>query len=152
MVAGIQIRRATLNDADAISDVIIETVREINSKDYSSVVINEVTSNFTQSRIIEKMKIRQVFVATTQQKEIIGTASLENNMVRSVFVLPDWQRSNIGLMLMNCLEKIAKKQNIHCLTVSSSIAAENFYQKLGYKSLRNEYYGEERTIIMEKNI
>jgi len=118
---------------------------------YSAAVIDEVTSNFTPSRIIEKMKIRQVFVAT-QQKEIIGTASLENNMVRSVFVLPDRQRNNIGLMLMNCLEKIAKKQNIHLLTVSSSIAAENFYLKLGYKSLRNEYYGEERTIIMEKYI
>ena len=151
MVARIQIRRATFADVDAISHVIIQTVREINSKDYSAAVIDEVTGNFTPSRIIEKMKIRQVFVAT-QQKEIIGTASLENNMVRSVFVLPDRQRNNIGLMLMNCLEKIAKKQNIHCLTVSSSIAAENFYLKIGYKSLRNEYYGEERTIIMEKYI
>lgn len=151
MVARIQIRRATFADVDAISHLIIQTVREINAKDYSAAVIDEVTSNFTPNRIIEKMKIRQVFVAT-DGKEIIGTASLENNMVRSVFVLPDRQRNNIGLMLMNCLEKIAKKQNIHCLTVSSSIAAENFYLKIGYKSLRNEYYGEERTIIMEKYI
>lgn len=147
----VQIRRATLADADAISHVIIQTVREINAKDYSASVIDEVTSNFTPRRISEKMKIRQIFVAT-QQKEIIGTASLENSMIRSVFVLPDRQRNNIGLMLMNYLEKIAKKQNIHCLTVSSSIAAEDFYRKLGYKSLRNEYYGEERTIIMEKYI
>ena len=92
MVAKIQIRRATFADADAISHIITKTVREINAKDYSPAVIDEVTRNFTPDRVAEKIKIRQVFVAT-QQNEIIGTASLESNIVRSVFVLPGNQRN-----------------------------------------------------------
>ena len=55
-------------------------------------------------------------------------------------------------LLMNYLEEVARKENIFCLTVSSSITAEGFYRKLGYSVLRNEYYGEERTIIMEKKL
>ena len=53
---------------------------------------------------------------------------------------------------MNHLEEVARKQNIHCLSVSSSITAEGFYRRLGYNALRSEYYGEERTIIMQKII
>jgi len=149
--ASISIRSAVLSDAEAISRVIIQTVQEINAKDYSPAVIEEVINNFSPSRVVEQIKIRQVFVAT-QLNEIIGTASLEQNTVRSVFVLPSMQRKHIGLMLMQYLEKTARKQSIHCLIVPSSIAAENFYLKLGYKSLHDEYYGEERTIIMEKHI
>jgi len=63
-VVRVQIRRASLADAEVISQVIIKTVREINAKDYSVAVINEVTNNFTPSRVAEKMKIRQVLVAT----------------------------------------------------------------------------------------
>lgn len=151
MVTKIHVRCAMLGDSDAISRLIIQTLREVNAKDYSSSVINEVINNFSPSRVAEQMKVRKVFVAI-EQDEVIGTASLDNDIVRSVFVLPNKQKSNIGLMLMNYLEKIAKEQNIHCLTVPSSITAENFYRKLGYKSLRDEYYGEERTIIMEKHI
>ncbi len=151
MITKIYVRCAMLGDSDAISRVIIQTLQEVNAKDYSSSVINEVINNFSPSCVAEQMKVRKVFVAI-EQDEIIGTASLENNIVRSVFVLSNKQKSSIGLMLMNYLEKIAKEQNIHCLTVPSSITAENFYRKLGYKSLRDEYYGEERTIIMEKHI
>jgi len=73
-------------------------------------------------------------------------------MVRSVFVLPTKQGKNMGLLLMNHLEEVARKQNIHCLTVSSSVTAEGFYRKLGYNTLRSEYHGEERTIIMQKMV
>jgi len=72
--------------------------------------------------------------------------------VRTVFVLPNKQGKKAGSLLMHYLEEIARKESISSLTVSSSITAEGFYQKLGYSALRNEYYGEERTIIMEKKL
>lgn len=53
---------------------------------------------------------------------------------------------------MHYLEDVARKENISCLSVSSSITAEGFYRTLGYSAVRNEYYGEERTIIMEKKL
>jgi N-acetylglutamate synthase-like GNAT family acetyltransferase len=151
MLTDTLIRRAELNDAEAISHLIIQTLQKINSKDYSDAIIKEVIENFSPEQITKRMKQRQVFVIT-ELDCIIGTASLEGDVARSVFVLPRKQHKNIGLLLMCHLEKIAREQNIQSLTVPSSVTAEGFYRKLGYKALRNEYYGEERTIIMEKHL
>jgi N-acetylglutamate synthase-like GNAT family acetyltransferase len=151
MKANLCIRSATLADADAISHVIIQTLKEVNAKDYPDTVIKEVIKNFSKKQIAAKMKQRKVFVIV-EKEHIIGTASLEGNLIRTVFILPDKQGKNAGSLLMYYLEEVARKANIPCLTVSSSITAEGFYRKLGYRVLRNEYYGEERTIIMEKTI
>lgn len=77
-----------------------------------------------------------------EKEHIIGTASLEGSLVRTVFILPNKQGKNAGSLLMYYLEEMARKANIPCLTVSSSITAEGFYRKLGYRVLRNEYYGD----------
>lgn len=151
MIANLCIRRATLADAEAISHVIIQTLEEVNAKDYPTSVINSVIKNFSTEQIAEKMKQRKIFVIM-EKNYIIGTASLEGDLVRTVFVLPSKQGKKAGSLLMHYLEEVARKENISCLTVSSSITAEGFYQKLGYSALRIEYYGEERTIIMEKKI
>ncbi len=151
MTTNTLIRNAEPNDAEAISHLIIQTLTEVNSKDYSNVIIKRVIENFSPDQITKFMTQRQVFVIT-EMACIIGTASLEGNVIRSVFVLPSKQGKNIGCLLMYYLEKIAREQNIQSLTVPSSVTAEGFYRKLGYKALRNEYYGEERTIIMEKHL
>ena len=145
------IRRATLADAEAISHVIIQTLKEVSSKDYPDSVINEVIKSFSKEQMTVKMKQRKTIVIT-EKNHIIGTASLEGNLVRTVFVLPNKQGKKAGSLLMHYLEEMARKESISSLTVSSSITAEGFYQKLGYSALRNEYYGEERTIIMEKKL
>jgi len=41
-------------------------------------------------------------------------------------------------------------ENIPRLAVSSSVTAETFYARLGFRSVRDSYYGDERTIIMER--
>lgn len=145
------IRGALIGDVGAISHLIIQTLREINAKDYPTTVIEEVIKSFSPDQIVIRMKQRHVFVVIREEC-IIGTASLEDNVVRPVFILPNNQHQHIGSMLMSHLEKIAKELNIHILTVPSSITAKGFYRKLGYKVLRNEHYGEERTIIMEKHL
>ncbi|MBA2655991.1 MAG: GNAT family N-acetyltransferase [Tatlockia sp.] len=151
MTANVCIRSATLADADAISRMIIKVLKEVNATDYSDTVITAVISNFSKEQVAARMKQRKVFVIT-EQEYIIATGSLEGDMVRSVFVLPSKQGKNIGLLLMNHLEAVARKQNIRCLTVASSVTAEGFYSKLGYNALRSEYHGEERTVIMQKII
>jgi len=145
------IRAANIDDAEDISKLIIKTLQESNTKDYSTKTIQEVIENFSPTKIASRMVQRQIFIAI-ELNQIIGTASLEDNMIRSVFVLPNKQMKKVGLTLMSYLENIAKEQNIHHLTVSSSITAEAFYLKLGYLVIGEKFYGEERTIIMEKHI
>jgi hypothetical protein len=48
------------------------------------------------------------------------------------------------------IESTARERNIPRLAVSSSVTAETFYARLGFRSVRDSYYGDERTIIMER--
>ncbi|UZJ62788.1 GNAT family N-acetyltransferase [Pseudomonas sp. KU26590] len=145
------IRKATDNDATAISHVIVAALRESNSQDYSAAVIAQVELSFSPSAILRFMAQRQVYVASFGE-EIIATASLDQGTVRSVFVAPSHQGSGIGRALMAAIESAATTHGVSRLRVPSSITAEGFYRSLGYSPIRDEYHGEERTIIMEKSL
>lgn len=53
---------------------------------------------------------------------------------------------------MKEIENIAREIGLGSLTVPSSITAEAFYARLGFVAVRDSYYGEERTIIMERQL
>ena len=50
------------------------------------------------------------------------------------------------------IERIARTNSIAVLTVPSSITAEPFYAKIGFKAVGDSYYGDERTITMERTL
>ncbi|MEX6678029.1 GNAT family N-acetyltransferase [Pseudomonas sp. W2Oct36] len=145
------IRKATDNDATAISRVIVAALRESNRQDYSAAVIAQVTLSFSPPAILRLLVQRQVYVATLDE-EVIATASLDQATVRSVFVAPTHQGQGAGRALMAAVESAAISNGVSQLRVPSSITAEGFYQSLGYSTVRDEYHGEERTIIMEKSL
>ena len=147
----LSIRKATTADASEISNLIISSLRQTNTQDYSPDIIDRVVNNFTPEKVTELIKSRQVFIAS-QHNHIIGTVSLDSTNIRSLFVHPEKQHCGFGFALMQYIENIAKEHGIDCLSVPSSVTAEGFYKKLGYMTLRDEYYGTERTIIMEKRI
>lgn len=143
------IRKATDKDATAISRVIVAALRESNRQDYSAAVIAQVELSFSPSAILRLLAQRQVYVAT-HDEDIIATASLDQATVRSVFVAPACQGRGAGRALMAAVESAAAINGVSQLRVPSSITAEGFYRSLGYSTVRDEYHGEERTIIMEK--
>ena len=53
---------------------------------------------------------------------------------------------------MDAVENAANAQSESILGVQSSITAQLFYAKRGFKVVREAFYGEERTIIMSKDI
>ena len=59
---------------------------------------------------------------------IIGTASLQGSVVRTVFVDPDHQGKGIGARLMDVVESLARARSIATLSVPSSLTAQGFYE------------------------
>jgi N-acetylglutamate synthase-like GNAT family acetyltransferase len=147
----VDIRRAISSDADGISSMIVRALRETNNRDYPPHVIAAVAENFSPERVATLLTTRQVYVAVVDGA-IVGTASLDGGAIRSVYVDPVYQRRGIGTQLMDILENTAREQSIAAIGVPSSITAEGFYRKRGYVFVRDEFHGEERTIIMRKKI
>jgi hypothetical protein len=88
-------RPACEEDADEISAVILRTLRETNSKDYSIEIIERVEHSFSPSAVLQLIGKRTVFVAAIGGR-VVGTASLDGSVVRTVFVAPDVQARGIG--------------------------------------------------------
>jgi GNAT superfamily N-acetyltransferase len=67
-------------------------------------------------------------------------------------VAPDVQARGIGKLLMAELERTALQRSIPRLAVPSSVTAEAFYLRLGFRAVRDSYHGDERLIIMERSL
>jgi citrate lyase synthetase len=143
------IRIATREDAPAISKVIVNALRQSNAHDYSAEIIAQVERSFAPQAILDLLIQRQVFVATVRD-QVVATASLDRDVIRSVFVDPPHQGTGIRRQLMTMLLAVAVSNGITRLRVPSSITAEGFYASLGFSKVRDEFHGAERTIIMER--
>lgn len=141
------IRRATPGDAQAISKVVIAALRQSNARDYAPEVIARIELNFSPAAILKLMQQRQMYVAVHEQ-HVVGTASLDQAVVRSVFVSPQHQGRGIGQQLMARLKEAAIVAQVAELRVPASLTAESFYAQLGYAKVRDEFHGAERTVIM----
>ena len=145
------IRPARSDDAEGISRVIISALGETNAKDYSAAVIARVAQSFSPEAMSDLLARRLVFVAVDQDR-IVGTASLDDRVVRTVFIEPNRQGCGIGRALMAEVERAAIERGVAVLAVPSSVTAEAFYAKLGFSPVRESYHGEERTIVMERRL
>lgn len=144
-------RRAIQEDVSAISQVIVTALRQSNAQDYTPEIIEELEKNFSPEAIGKLLVQREVFVATVEG-EVVATASLDQDVVRSVFVDPRHQGRSLGKALIAMIESLALSAEVRVLRVPSSITAEGFYASLGFNKVRDEFHGAERTVIMEKRL
>lgn len=150
-LTNLEICSATASHAQGISAVIVESLRATNARDYPPDIIERVARNFSPARIQELLAKRDVIVALLSAR-VVGTASLDGDVVRTVFVAPDLQSRGVGRMLMHELERRARARGVAVLSVPSSITAERFYARLGFVAVRDSYHGAERTIIMARHL
>jgi N-acetylglutamate synthase-like GNAT family acetyltransferase len=111
----------------------------------------QIQRSFSPRHILSFLTQRQVYVASIDG-DVVATGSLDGGTVRSVFVDPTYQRMGVGHRLMAAIESTAAQSGLRLLRVPSSITAEGFYYSLGFLKVRDEFNGDERTIIMEKSL
>lgn len=143
------IRPAQAGDAADISRVIIRALRETNAKDYTPDINARVELSFSSAAVERLIDQREVFVAEMDNR-VVGTASLDGHALRTMFVLPDVQGRDIGRLLVQRIERVARERQLAILTVPATVTAEAFYARLGFTAVREAYHGEERTIVMER--
>jgi N-acetylglutamate synthase-like GNAT family acetyltransferase len=150
MTTEIEIRRATAGDAEAVYEIVLRALRETNARDYPASVIDRLVLRLPEG-VASKLEEWHAYVAVVDGR-IVGTGSLNGKTVRAVFVHPDYQARGIGTKLMDAVENAANVQSINTLSVQSSITAQPLYAKRGFRVVRQAFYGEERTIVMSKDI
>ena len=119
-------------DAQELSELIMDTLRKINSKDYDSKVIEALVPRNSPRMIIEKSKQRIILVAEINNA-IVGTVGLDDNQIRSLFVRYDMLKRGIGKKLIREVEEISGSKNMKRVFAHSSITAKKFQPNLLFK-------------------
>lgn len=149
-VRKITIRKFRPQDGEAVSNIIRDNLIKINSKDYSQSVIDYMCELYTPTYLRQISNKRKIYVAINNEV-VVGTASIDNDTIYTVFVDTQYHRKGIAKKLINLFEEIVDNNGIRLLKVQASITSQKFYEKLGYSKVGEEesdQYG--KSIIMEK--
>ncbi|WP_288371793.1 GNAT family N-acetyltransferase [uncultured Algoriphagus sp.] len=147
-----EIRRFREADSHRASEIIWKALEINNSKDYGADVLSSMKKEYSPDHICILSR-RRIFLVLESENRILGIGGLENDFICSVFVDPDEQGKGIGNMIMKELESLAKKNNHKSVFLHSSLTAESFYLKNGYKPQKRivvPVSGE--NILMEKEL
>lgn len=121
-------------DAEAVSTVIRKTMAISNANDYPEEVLDPLRAYFTPEKVGILAKERICLVASVKGA-IVGTVSLDQGEVATMFVSPEYQNQGIGTSLFQSLEAFARREGVTELRVPSSVTGEKFYQSLGFQAL-----------------
>ncbi len=128
----LSIRIFKAEDASQVSEVIRTTMMQTNINDYPLSILKPLHDYFTPTKVKILASERYCLVVEENEK-IIGTGSLEEDELKTIFVLPTYQGLGIGMQLIHKLEDYAKAKRTMRLKVPASISGIGFYEKLGYK-------------------
>jgi N-acetylglutamate synthase-like GNAT family acetyltransferase len=149
------VREFEPHDAERLSQLIIQNLRQVNIRDYPQEAIEILESEYTPGEIIEAAR-HQLTLVCVIGGEVVGTASLDRERARSVFVEVSLHKRGIGKKLVLAIEDYAREQHIKKVFLLSGLSAQGFYEKLGYTVVRrfdNDLDGIPLSVVhMEKEL
>lgn len=148
-----RIRNYSNKDAEEISALVVKNLLEVNTKDYPYDLMAGLVGFYSPDSMNAAALKKEVFVGV-QGERIVATAALvDDGWIHDVFVDTQWHCRGMGGAMMVFLEKLAKSRGYRVVKLPSSITAVGFYEKLGYRQLREVVSGEGLTeVLMEKEL
>lgn len=137
-----QIRPLRLEDPDEVSaglELIHLSIRALSTEHYSAKTIEKIVQLYEKpSSLFGTIFVAEWQVPDSQRTQLVGVASAQFYLgafgnINAVFTHPDFVHRGIGRKLVETLEHAALDQNIKIMTVTSSLTAVGFYQKLDYQ-------------------
>ena len=132
------IRRLKEEDAQAVSGLIIKTIRISNVGDYSAESMEELVKTQTPEDVLKRASWTHFYVAE-DAGEIIGCGAIgpywgreDESSLFSIFVHPDHQKKGIGRKIVEVLEQDEFALRAKRIEIPASITGLPFYRKLGY--------------------
>lgn len=139
MLARMQVRRATVEDAAAIGAIFHETIHAVNARDYEPAQLRAWSPGPPDpSRWAGRQQTHAVFVAE-EEGQLAGFAEVEpDGHVDCFYNHRDFQRRGVGRLLQEALEAHAREQGIDRLDIEASTTARPFFAAMGFTLLAEQ--------------
>lgn len=132
------IRRFEETDAQAVSDLIVHTLRTSNSRDYSPEYIENDVAHLQPADILGRAAGQHFYVAEADGR-IVGCGAIgsywgkaDESSLFTVFVLPEYQGKGIGRKIIETLEQDEYFLRARRVEIPASVTGTPFYLKMGY--------------------
>jgi putative acetyltransferase len=128
-----KIRLFRLHDAEQIAKLFHETVREINSRDYSQSQVQAWAPDNIHFRNWAEMSPHRFTYVADQAGELIGFAELESKgHIGCFYCHKNYQRCGVGSRLYQAIETKALALELPRLFTEASITAKPFFLCMGF--------------------
>ncbi|QSX00425.1 GNAT family N-acetyltransferase [Haloterrigena alkaliphila] len=150
MAPQVTIREATVDDAEAISDVHAAAIREEGSEGYTDRQVEAWLANVHPERYPLEEDGFQIVVAEREGDDgdggdPIGFGLLDceppdvdddrTGQIGAVYVHPDHAREGVGTAILTDLESAAREAGLETLVLTASRNAIGFYEQRGYEGV-----------------
>ena len=130
-----EIKIATIEDAEIITSIVENTITEIYPKYLSEENIEYFLNLHSKENIIKDIKNKNVYVFQYHGISF-ATATIRENNVKRLYVLPSFEGNGYGSAIMTFFEdKISEKYDY--ILIDSTSPSINFYIKRGYYTIEN---------------
>lgn len=144
-------------DAEAVSALIIHTLRSSNAKDYPPQMLEDVIARQTPADVLTRAGWTHFYVAE-EGGALVGCGAVgpywgseTESSLFSFFVAPAQQGRGVGRAIMQTLEQDPYFLRARRVEIPASITALGFYQKMGYTFKNgNDRIDGERLYRLEK--
>lgn len=125
-------------DADAVSRLIIHTLRTTNIRDYAPEYIEADAAKFRPEDVLIRASWTHFYVVCAETR-IVGSGAIgpywgkeDESSLFNIFVHPDYQGRGIGRLIIDTLERDEYFLRAKRIEIPASITACPFYRKMGY--------------------
>ncbi|MEM5565411.1 GNAT family N-acetyltransferase [Psychroserpens sp. AS72] len=139
MIKDIEIREATLDDLPEITSIFRDTVRAINSRDYSEKQIEIWSSGAEDTAIWEERINNLYFIVAEYKNEIVGFAHVTKGChLDGLYVHKNYQRRTIGSKLLRIVESQIMADGYEVINADSSITSVDFFDSHYFEQIKKQ--------------
>lgn len=131
-----ELRRYISSDIEAIARLFYDTVHTVNARDYTEEQLNVWATGNLNIDEWDKSFIEHYTIVAVDGDKIVGFGDIDNSgYLDRLYVHKDYQGRGIATAICDMLEKVVNATEI---TVHASITAMPFFEKRGYKVVREQ--------------
>ncbi|MEN6621929.1 MAG: GNAT family N-acetyltransferase [Smithella sp.] len=135
-----RIRQFQSKDAEGTANLYLDTVKRINSRDYSTEQIRAWISNDMDIDLWRfRLQKGLTYIADSEEGELLGFISIDHDgHIDLIYCHADHQGQGIGSKLLKYVERQLKASGITCFFTEASITARPFFEKQGFKVIKEQ--------------
>ena len=151
------VRMYRSEDCKEIVELFYNTVHSVNAKDYNKAQLDAWAPKDINISKWDKSLLEHYSIVIEDNSIIIGFGDLDiNGYFDRLYVHKDYQGAYVATRIVNEIEKYAQENRIKIITTHSSITAKPFFEKQGYKVVKEQVVERKgqilKNFIMEKTL